>query len=212
MRLCSPPVGPILNITNRPLRRPQYTLRTLFIATLAVALVVGWYAGRYRQMRHAAYVLEKHGAGFSKSANPHPWYDRLPFLDPPPRIVGVTIGPNTDVASIVPELRALGTVRRVSIYELSTRDMELLSQIDSIRAVEADWGLTTEQLRPLLSLPLEEFSVSGADVNISPAHLELLLSLPSIKRIGMAHGESPVPVELRARRPDVSYFLTDFPP
>lgn len=171
------------------MRRPQFALRTLFVATLAVALVTGWYASRYRQMRHAAQVLEKHGASYTQGAAPHPWYDRLPFLDPPPRIVEVSIDSRTDMASVVPELRALGTVRRVSIYGLSIRDMQLLSQIDSIRTVQADYGLTTEQLRPLLSLPLEQFSVSGADVNISHADLELLLSIPTIKSIGMAHGE-----------------------
>jgi hypothetical protein len=197
---------------NRPLRRPQFALRTLFIATLAVALVTGWYASRYRQMRHAAHVLEKHGASYSQGATLHPWYDRLPFLDPPPRIVELSIGSRTDMASVVPELRELGTVRRVSIYGLSTRDMGLLSQIDSIRTIEAAHGVTTEQLRPLISLPLEEFSVSGADVNISQADLELLLSIPTIKSIGMAHGESGVPPELRAKHPNVSYFVTDFPP
>jgi hypothetical protein len=157
-------------------------------------------------------MLKKHGAAFSQEEAGHPWYDRLPFLNPPPRIVAVTVGPYTDVASVVPELRSLGTVRRVNAHAPSPGDMELLSQIDSIREVKADWGLTTDQLRPLLSLPLEEYSVRGADLNIPPADLELLLSLPTIKRIGMATGESSVPPELRARRPDVEYFMTDFPP
>lgn len=192
--------------------RPQFGLRTLFLVTLAVALVTGWYASRYRQMRHVALLLEKHGASYSQGTAPHPWYDRLPFLDPPPRIVVLSIGSGTDVASVVPALRGLGTVRRVRIYGLSVRDLELLSQIDSIRSVEAEYGVTTEQLRPLLSLPLEEFSVSGADVNISHEDLELLLSIPTMRSIGMARGESWVPPELRARRPDISYFVTDFPP
>ena len=192
--------------------RPQFGLRALLVVTLAVALVTGWYTSRYRQMRQAAEVLKKHGASFSQGSTAHPWYDRLPLLDPPPRIVELSVTSNTDIDRIVPELRALGTVRRVSIYDLSVRDMELLSQIDSIRVVEASWGLTTEQLRPLLSLPLEEYSVSGADVNISHDNLELLLSIPTIKRIGMAHGESGVPSRLLARRPDISYFTTDFPP
>lgn len=109
-------------------------------------------------------------------------------------------------------MRALGTVHRARIYDLSTSDIELLSQIDSIHTVQAEWGLATGQLPLLLSLPLEEYSVSGADVNISRADLELLLSLPTIRRIGMAHGQSGVPAELVARRPDVSYFMTDFPP
>jgi hypothetical protein len=196
----------------RLLWRPHFALRTLFIVTLAVALVTNWYASRYRQMRHAAYLLEKHGASYSQGAAPHPWYDRLPFLDPPPRIVELSLGSGTDLASVVPALSGLGTVRRVSIYGLTTRDMQLLSQIDSIRTVEAAFGLTTEQLRPLLSLPLEEFSVRGADVNISPADLELLLSIPTLKSIGMAHGESGVPSKLRDGHPNVSYFITDFPP
>lgn len=195
----------------KPPLRLQFTLRSLFIATLAVALVTAWYAGRYRQMRRAAQVLEKHGAAFYKGAD-HPWYDRLPFLNPPPRIVEISVSSNTDMESIVPEMRGLGTVRRVRMYDLSTSDIGLLTQIDSIRTVEADWGLTAGQLPRLLSLPLEEYSVSGADVNISHADLELLLSLPTIRRIGMAHGQSGVPAELVARRPDVSYFITDFPP
>src|SRR5262245_59284802 len=197
---------------NWPLRRPQFALRTLFIATLAVALVAGWYASRYRQIRHVGAFMEKHGASYSQGAAPHPWYDRLPFLDPPPRIVKLFVGSNTDVASVVPELRALGTVREISIYGLSVRDMQLLSQIDSIRTVDADWGLTTEQLRPLLSLPLEQFSVRGADVTISHGDLELLLSIPTIKRLGMANGESGVLPKLLARHPSVSYVGTDSPP
>jgi hypothetical protein len=201
-----------LDFLCRLWRRPRFALRSLFLVTLAVALVTGWYASRYRQMLRAAQVLEQHGASFFAGAAPHPWYDRLPFLEPPPRIVNLSLGSGTDLASIVPEVRALGTVRRVSIYGLSTRDMQLLSQIDSIRSVEASYGLTTEQLRPLLSLPIEEFSVSGADVNISHADLELLLSIPTIKRIGMAHGEAGVPPKLRARHPNVAYFVTDFPP
>src|SRR5687767_2106687 len=107
-----------------PLRRPQFGLRTLFIVTLAVALVTGWYTSRYRQMRHAADLLDQHGASYSQGTAPHPWYDRLPWLDPPPRIVALSIGAGTDVASVVPALRALGTVRRVRIYGLSVRDME----------------------------------------------------------------------------------------
>jgi len=140
------------------------------------------------------------------------WYDRLPFLDPPPRIVKITVTSNTDLARVVPELRALGTVRHASIYALSSRDTELLSQIDSLRSIEAGWGLTTDQLRPLLTLPLEEYSVSGADVNIPHADVELLLTIPTMKRIGMAHGERGIEPKLRAKYPHVSYFGTDFPP
>lgn len=55
----------------KPPLRLQFTLRTLFIATLAVAVVTAWYAGRYRQMRRAANMLEKHGASFSKGSD-HP--------------------------------------------------------------------------------------------------------------------------------------------
>jgi hypothetical protein len=197
---------------NRRSRRPQFGLRTLFAATFAVALVTAWYANRHRQMRHAAYVLEKNGVVFSQGETAPLWYDRLPFLRPPPRIVELTIGRGTDMTCVVPELQSLGTVRRVNIYELSPRNLELLSQIDSIRVVEASWGLTTEQLGPLLSLPLEEYSVTGADVNIPRSQVEMLLDIPTMKRIGMASGESGVPLALRQLHPNVSYFRTDFPP
>jgi hypothetical protein len=191
---------------------PRFGLWVLFVATLAVALVVAWYANRYRQMQHAGEVLKQHGVHLSPFQEPHPWYDRLPFLDPPSRIGALYFNSRSNVAAVVPELQSLGTVRRVSLYELSARDIELLTQIDSIREVEAEWGLETNELRPLLALPLEEFCVSGADVDIPRDQLELLLSLPTLQRIGMASASFGAPDDLRAKRPDVSYFPTDFPP
>jgi hypothetical protein len=157
-------------------------------------------------------MLEKHGVSFAPGSSDPPWYDRFPFLKPPPRIEVLTINSGANLESILPILQNLGTIRRICIYDLSIRDIELLSQVKSIRSVEAQWGLSANQVRPLLSLPLEDFSVTGADVNIPESALELLLTIPTIKSIGMAHGESGVSKKLRVKYPKVSYYTTDFPP
>ena len=182
------------------------------------ALVVGWYTYRYRKVWHAAALLEKHdvihhaGRFVHSEPEPHPWYDRLPWLNPPPPIVSVMIWPDKDLEAIVPVLADLGTVKRVDIYQLSLRELEMVSRIDSIDTIE-DWsGITAEEVRPLLSLRLKDFSVNGADVNIPDDVLELLFSIPTLESVGTAHGDRAVPKRLRDRQPDVSIYVTDFPP
>jgi hypothetical protein len=194
-------------------KRWRFSLRASFVLLTLLAMLTAHYTNRYRHMRHAVDVLEKNDVIF-QSADPSdlPWYDQLPWLAPPPRIESVMIWPNKDLETIVPVLDKLGTVKRLHYYDLTLKELEMLSQIDSIEIIHTSYGLTAEDIRPFMSHKLRDVSVDGADYNIPEDALELLFSIPTLESVGTAHGASAVPEALKAKRPGVSIYMTDFPP
>ena len=137
---------------------------------------------RYRKLWHAAAVLEKHDISYG--ATKTPWYDRLPWLDSPRPIESVMILPGRDLAVVAPILANLGTVKRATIYELTEHELQLLSQIQSIESISTSCSMTADDVRPLTTLRLQEFSVYGADLNILPEALEVLFTIPTLKSVG----------------------------
>lgn len=164
-------------------------------------------------MQRVVELLEKNEVVF-KSVEPSdlPWYDQLPWLDPPPRIESIWVRRNADLETIVPELAKLGTVKQLEHYGMTIEQLEMLSQIDSIESIETSGGLITEGIRPFLSHKLKNFTVHGAGSSIPEAALELLFAIPTLESVGTANGPSDVPAALKAKRPDITICRTDFPP
>ncbi len=193
-------------------KRWQFSLRASLVLLTLLAVLMAFYTTRYRRMRHAAVVLERNDIHFScAEIEDLPWYDRLPGLAPPPRIESVMIWPRKPLKEIVPVLDKLGTVKRLHYYALTLPVLELVSQIGSIEVIRTSSDLTIEAIRPFMSHKLREVSVDGADHNIPVDTLELLYSMPTLEKIGTAHGDSAVPAEFKTKRPDVLIYMTDFP-
>ncbi len=209
------PVCHVFFMTDpQPRRRWQFSLRAVLVLVTLLAVALAFYTNRHRRVRHAIDVLNQQEISYGL-ADPQtlPWYDRWSWIAPP-RIESISIygSRNKDLAIVAPLLADLGTVKRLSYDDLSVSDVKLLSQVKSIERIEASWGLTADHVRPFLTHSLVEFEVRGADMNIPPDALELLFTMPSLKRVGTAHGSSAVPKHLQAQRPDISIFVTDFPP
>lgn len=194
------------------MKRWQFNLRAILVLLALLAVLMAFYTNRHRRMRHAADVLSKNDVLFyCAETGELPWYDQLPWLTPPPRIISVMIWPNKDLDSIVPILDGLGTVKRIEYYALTMRELEMVSQIGSIEVIETSNTVTAEHVRPFMSHKIREFWLYGPDCNIPVDALELLFSIPTLESVGTAHGDSAVPEFLKAKRPDVSIHMTDFP-
>ena len=196
-----------------PLRNP-WTLRrcAAIVLLLVVVGIVTTGVSRYRQMRFAVALLARNGVSVNSAPSGlRPWHDRLPWISPL-RIHAVEIWPHTNLELIVPVLAELGTVTRLEYHELTVQELELVSQIESIETISSHRSsVTAEHLRPFMSHRICDFSVEGPDLNMPDDVLEMLYSIPSLERIGTAHGREGVPEALRLKRPEVVIYLTDFP-
>ena len=201
-----------LPMTNRsPMsKRLRVSLRAMLSVVGAVAVMLAIYTNHVQKMRRAVRLLEENKISFRcTETSSLPWHDRLPFLEPTPRVEHVEIGPQTDIESVLPALTRINSVKSLYFWELTKHETELLSQIQTIERIEAWLGFTTETLRPFMKHKLRAVKVYGPDVNIPTDALEMLYSIPTLKNIGTGYGESAVPAHLKEKRPDIKIQTTD---
>ena len=178
-----------------------------------IAVMLAIYTNHIRQMRRAVQLLEQNEISFGCTETASlPWYDRLPFLEPTQRVEHIQVWPKKDLESVVPVLARINSVKSLDYYGLTIRELDLLSQIQTIERIETRYEFTAETLQPFMKHKLREVTVRGADFNIPIDALEMLYSIPTLESIGTAHGESAVPASLKEKRPDVKIHITDFPP
>ncbi len=191
----------------------QAALVLITLVSLLMVVVMVTYTNRYRDMRNALLLLEKNEIYFGiANAGDIPWYDRLPGLSPPPRIEEMIIySSGKDLEAIVPLLVRLGTIKHIRVDNVTLEEMETLSQMNTIESISTESSLNAAMFRPFTSHKLKNVMFYGTSNNIPLDTLELLLSLPSIERIGTSNGSWDVPDSLKGRRPDVVIFQTDIP-
>ena len=89
-----------------------------------------------------------------------------------------------------------------------------VAKVKSLKSIEIEGSVQDAAVMgSLVDLPqLEKFSSWGSTGGCSPEVREFLGALPNLKEIGLPQGEFDMPDELKAQRPDIKYFVTDFPP
>ena len=200
-------------------RWARYSTRSLLVVLTIVAVALGWRMSHVHMANRAQQLLTEAGIYFDiDDSGAERWYS-VPALTP--RYVESIDLPGQIEAT--PELRTavrllnrLGTVREASIdgYPIDGSPFRIIGQLHSMRAVYVRGAiLSAETVRPLANLPrLEIFECVGSTGHCDKAVLEAILSIPSIREVGLPQGESEVPDDLRRLRPDVTYAITDFPP
>lgn len=199
---------------RRSFRRSALRYGTLPLLTLLTfgGLLV-YCSNRSQRIAQAVALLRENEVHFGQTSQDEmQWCQRLGIHKSPPVIRSVSLHPQQNLEAIIPALIQLGTVKELDYYNLTEGELRLISKVGSIEVIRAQWGGRVEEVRPFLSHRIKDYSVSGADHNIPRDSLELLFSLPTLERIGTAHGESSIPAELRLQRPDVVIYPTDFPP
>ncbi|MEM7452882.1 MAG: hypothetical protein AAF456_00880 [Planctomycetota bacterium] len=90
---------------------------------------------------------------------------------------------------------------------------EKVAAIGSLKSIDIG-GFVKDAtvMKPIENLNnLESFSSSGSSGGCSREVLEFLITLPNLKEIGLPAGEFSMPDDLKEQRPDIEYFVTDFP-
>jgi hypothetical protein len=190
----------------------RWTILLLF-ALLAFGCLLIVCKHRSHRIAQAVTLLRENEVHFTVARQDEmQWCHRLGIFDSPPTIRSVSLHSQQNLEAIVPALVQLGTVAEIEYYNLTERELRLISKVRSIEVIRAQWGGRAEEVRPFLSHRIKDYSVSGADHNIPRESLELLFSIPTLERIGTAHGEASIPYDLRLQRPDIAIYLTDYPP
>ena len=179
-----------------------------------LAVLLSFYVNRYQRMYLAVELLKENDVFFQIAKESDlPWYDRLPWLPPAPHVISIHIGrPQKNFVAAVETLNSVGTVKTITLYQPKLEDLKTASQINSIEMIQGGSRFNTEQLRPFMSHKLKDVSVSGSSGIMREDVLEMLYSIPTLESVGTAQGDHDVPDALKEKRPDISIYITDFPP
>ncbi|WP_425399620.1 hypothetical protein [Aeoliella sp.] len=197
----------------------RFSLRGLLIVTSVLAILLAWRMHHVRTSQRVAELLTEANVSFTPGRNEQPWHG-IPALEPV-RFTSLSIkrgvGANPSFLEAAEHLETLNTIEKVYLYgwteDGSPEDFAVLAKLGSITSIDIDGGVDGDAFRPLIALTkLESFSCSGSSGYCSDDALALLLGMPSVKNVGLPQAEHDVPPELRRTRPDIDYFITDFPP
>lgn len=202
-----------MQIKRAKRRRLQIGIRSLPLLIFVFACLAAWYEVRYRQVYKAKAILQKNNILVVASEATSQQDDSSSWLIPPEPIEAIFFSRYAkeprNIKQVAKALSSLGTVRKVIFdgSETTVAQLEQLARVRTICKIEAMNGCSDDQVKALLTLPIEEFVARQGKVSKEQARM--LVKIESLKKLGTANGEFDLPSDILETHPKLEIETTD---